>query len=41
MKPFHLGDESLDLAVVGVDRGRNGFVESYVVAVIRGLCFQF
>uniref|UniRef100_A0A0M3IRW3 BRCT domain-containing protein n=1 Tax=Ascaris lumbricoides TaxID=6252 RepID=A0A0M3IRW3_ASCLU len=35
VKPFHLGDESLDLAVVGVDRGRNGFVESYVVAVIR------
>uniref|UniRef100_A0A915C1I3 DNA ligase IV n=1 Tax=Parascaris univalens TaxID=6257 RepID=A0A915C1I3_PARUN len=35
VKPFHLGDESLDLAVVGVDRGRNGFIESYVVAVIR------
>uniref|UniRef100_A0A183TZH0 DNA ligase (ATP) n=1 Tax=Toxocara canis TaxID=6265 RepID=A0A183TZH0_TOXCA len=39
VKPMHLGDESLDLAVVGVDRGRNGFIENYVVAVIRGLNF--
>lgn len=35
VKPFHLGDESLDLAVVGVDRGRNGVIENYAVAVLR------
>ncbi|VDK19466.1 unnamed protein product, partial [Anisakis simplex] len=35
VKPFHLGEETLDLAIVGVDLGRNGYIENFVVAVLR------
>uniref|UniRef100_A0A914SCE8 ATP-dependent DNA ligase family profile domain-containing protein n=1 Tax=Parascaris equorum TaxID=6256 RepID=A0A914SCE8_PAREQ len=37
VKPFHLGDESLDLAVVGVDRGRNDDKFFVVGKTSRGL----
>lgn len=35
VKPFHLGDETLDLAVVGVDLGRNNKISSYCLATLR------
>uniref|UniRef100_A0A915Q309 DNA ligase IV n=1 Tax=Setaria digitata TaxID=48799 RepID=A0A915Q309_9BILA len=35
IKPFHLGNETLDLAVVGVDLGRNGKISNYSVATLR------
>uniref|UniRef100_A0A1I8EDS4 DNA ligase IV n=1 Tax=Wuchereria bancrofti TaxID=6293 RepID=A0A1I8EDS4_WUCBA len=36
IKPFHLGDETLDLAIVGVDLGRNNKISSYCLATLRG-----
>lgn len=39
IKPFHLGNESLDLAIVGVDLGRGGKISNYSVATLRGTCF--
>uniref|UniRef100_A0A0N5AY72 DNA ligase IV n=1 Tax=Syphacia muris TaxID=451379 RepID=A0A0N5AY72_9BILA len=35
VKPFHLGNETLDVAVVGVDRAGDGHIQSYTVAVLR------
>ncbi|VDN01595.1 unnamed protein product [Thelazia callipaeda] len=35
IKPFHLGNETLDLAIVGVDLGRNGKISNYSVATLR------
>uniref|UniRef100_A0A0R3RIX4 DNA ligase IV n=1 Tax=Elaeophora elaphi TaxID=1147741 RepID=A0A0R3RIX4_9BILA len=35
IKPFHLGDETLDLAIVGVDLGRNNKISNYCVATFR------
>ncbi|CAG9534929.1 unnamed protein product [Cercopithifilaria johnstoni] len=35
VKPFHLGNETLDLAIVGVDLGRNDKISNYCVATLR------
>ncbi|KAL4003702.1 ATP dependent DNA ligase domain family protein [Acanthocheilonema viteae] len=35
VKPFHLGSETLDLAIVGVDLGRNDKISNYCVATLR------
>ncbi|MCP9257530.1 DNA ligase 4 [Dirofilaria immitis] len=41
IKPFHLGDETLDLAIVGVDLGRNDKISSYCLATLRGAPISF
>ncbi|EFO22713.2 hypothetical protein LOAG_05773 [Loa loa] len=35
IKPFHLGNETLDLAIVGVDLGRNDKISNYCLATLR------
>ena len=41
VKPFHLGSETIDVAVVGVDRAGDGHIQSYTVAVLRGTLNEF
>ncbi|MFH4984086.1 hypothetical protein AB6A40_010795 [Gnathostoma spinigerum] len=35
IKPYHLGEETLDTAIVGVERNRRGLIENFAMAVLK------